>query len=137
MSPRRPSQHHSSLKVANLLAEGQKKAAEIDADREVQVASIALQIAQLEARERTEIMGKATADVERVKNEAEAKGAKMLVDALGSPAAYNKYIFAKNFEPTELRLIFAGPGTLWTDLKSFQDAAATKIIQPQAEPTGR
>ena len=38
-----------------------------------------------------------------MKNEAEAKGAKLLVDAFGSPQAYNQYIFAKNFEPTELK----------------------------------
>jgi len=30
-------------------------------------------------------------------------------------------------------MIFAGPGTFWTDLKSFQDAAASKVLQqPQA-----
>ena len=69
------------------------------------------------------------ADVNRLKAEAEAKGAKMLVDALGSPQAYNNYIFAKSFEPQELRLIFAGPGTFWTDLKNFQEVGASKMIQ--------
>ena len=110
------------------MAEGQKKAAEIDAQRELDVAAIELQIAALEAQ-RTQILGKAEADVERMKNDAEAKGAKMMVDAFGSPQAYNPYIFAKNFEPTDIRLIFAGPGTFWTDLKSFQDTSAAKILQ--------
>lgn len=118
----------TNVLVANLLAESAKKAAEIDAQRELDVASINLEIAQLDAK-RVEILGKAGADVERLKNEAQAKGAKLLVDALGSPQAYNKYTFAKNFQPTELRLIFAGPGTFWTDLKSFQDIGAAKVVQ--------
>lgn len=118
----------SNVLVADTLAKGQKAAAEIDAQRDVDVAQVNLQIAQLDAQ-RVEIMGKATAQVEQLRNDAEAKGAKMLVDALGSPAAYNKYIFAKNFEPRELKLIFAGPGTFWTDLKSFQEIGATRIIQ--------
>jgi hypothetical protein len=118
----------TGIKVANLLADGQKQAAEIGAQRDVEVAKIELQIAQLDAQ-RTQILGKADADVVRLKAESEAKGAKMLVDALGSPQAYNNYIFAKNFEPKELRLIFAGPGTFWTDLKSFQDIGAGEVIK--------
>jgi hypothetical protein len=119
----------TNVKVANILADGQKKAAETDAQRQLDVATIELQIATLEAKT-TQIIGKAKADVERMKNDAEAKGAMMLVQALGSPQAYNAYTFAKNFEPKEIRLIFAGPGTLWTDLKNFQDIGAAKILQP-------
>jgi hypothetical protein len=126
----------TNVKVANIMATGQKKAAEIDAAREVQVAAIEQQIAALDGQ-RTQIMGKANADVERLKNEAEAKGAKMLVDAFGSPAAYNQYIFAKNFQPTDLRLIFAGPGTFWTDLKSFQEVGASRMLEQQQAPARR
>lgn len=120
----------TNVKVANILATGTKKAAEIDAAREVQVATIEQQIAALDAQ-RTQIMGKAGADVDRLKNEAEARGAKLLVDAFGSPAAYNQYIFAKSFQPQDLRLIFAGPGTFWTDLKSFQEIGASQVLEKQ------
>jgi hypothetical protein len=68
-----------------------------------------------------------------MKNEADAKGAKLLVDALGSPQAYNQYIFAKGFEPTDLRLIFAGPGTFWTDLKTFEQVGAAKIVEQKSD----
>jgi hypothetical protein len=119
----------TGVKVANITADSQKKAAEIGAERDLAIASINLQVSQLEAQ-RTQILGKAKADVDRMRNEAEAKGAKMMVDALGSPQAYNQYIFAKNFQPTELRLIFAGQGTFWTDLKSFQEVGAVKMLQP-------
>ena len=76
-------------------------------------------------------LGKAAADVERLKKEAEAKGAKMMVDAFGSPQAYNQYVFAKSFQPQELRLIFAGPGTFWTDLKSFEQIGASQMVKQQ------
>jgi hypothetical protein len=56
----------------------------------------------------------------------------MLVDAFGTPQAYNQYIFAKNFEPQELRMIFAGPGTFWTDLKSFEQIGASQMIKKAA-----
>ena len=124
----------TKVKVADTLAQGQKKAAEIDAERELKVASIELEVAKLNAQ-RTEILGKAAADVEQMKRAAEAQGAKLLVEALGSPEAYNRYTFAKNFDPAEVRLIFAGPGTFWTDLKTFEQVGASKLIEQQPVPS--
>jgi hypothetical protein len=118
----------TGVKTATLKAEGEKTAAETAGETEVKVAEVQKQVADLEAQ-RIEIMGKAQSEVLRLKNEADAQGAKMLVDAFGSPESYNLYIFAKNFEPTDLHMIFAGPGTFWTDLKTFQDTAATKVLQ--------
>jgi regulator of protease activity HflC (stomatin/prohibitin superfamily) len=120
----------TKVKVADTLAQGQKKAAEIDAQRELTVSSVELEVAKLNAQ-RTEILGKAAADVEQMKQSAEAQGAKLLVDALGSPEAFNRYTFAKNFAPTDVRLIFAGPGTFWTDLKTFEQVGASKMIQQE------
>jgi hypothetical protein len=122
----------TGVKVANVTADAQKKAAEIDAQRDLEVATIQLEVARLDAQ-RNQILGKATADVERLKNEAEAKGARMLVEALGSPQAYNLYTFARHFAPKDLRLIFAGEGTFWTDLKSFQEVGATQVIKQGQE----
>jgi hypothetical protein len=126
----------TNVKVANIMAEGAKQAAEITAQRDLDVARINLEISKLDAQ-RTQILGKATAEVARMKNEAEAKGAKMLIDAFGTPQAYNSYIFAKNFDPKDLKLIFAGPGTFWTDLKTFEQIGGAQQIlqeQPQAAP---
>ena len=113
--------------VANVLAEGEKRAAEIDAQADLDVATIQQEVAQLDAQ-RTEILGQANADVERMKNEAEAKGYKLLVQALGSGHAYNLYTFARNFEPESIRLFFAGDGTFWTDLSRFEEAGAAKLL---------
>jgi hypothetical protein len=122
----------SKQKVANLIATGNKQSAEIGAQRELTVAEIEAQIADLDGQ-RTQILGKAGADVERLKKEAEAKGAKLMVDAFGSPQAYNQYVFANAFAPQELRLIFAGPGTFWTDLKTFEQIGASQMIKQQGE----
>ena len=113
--------------VANVQAEGEKKAAEIDAQAALEVAVIQQEVAKLEAK-RTEILGQARADVEQMKNEAEAKGYKMLVDAFGSPRAYNLYTFAEHFQPESIQLFFAGDGTFWTDLSRFQDIGAAKLL---------
>ena len=123
----------TNVKVANIMAEGAKKAAEIDAQRDLTIAKVNLEVSLLEAK-RTQILGKAQADVAKLKNEAEAKGAKMLVDAFGSPQAYNMYTFAKNFEPKDLRLIFAGPGTFWTDLKTFEQVGGASQVIDQTQP---
>jgi hypothetical protein len=121
----------TGVKVANIQADGAKQAAEISAQKDLDVASVDLDVARLDAQ-RTQILGKADADVARLKNDAEAAGNKMLIDAFGSSQAYNLYTFAKNFAPTDLHLIFAGNGTFWTDLKSFQEiGGANQIIQEQ------
>lgn len=114
--------------VANITAEGEKTAAETDASAALDVATIQEQVAQLDAQ-RIEILGKARTDVERLKKEAEAQGYRMMVDAFGSPRAFNLYTFAENFQPEEIRLFFAGDGTLWTDLSRFEEVGAARILQ--------
>ena len=65
----------------------------------------------------------------KMKNSAEAEGYRMLVDAFGSPEAYNLYTFAENFQPESIRLFYAGEGTFWTDLTRMEDASAAKILR--------
>jgi regulator of protease activity HflC (stomatin/prohibitin superfamily) len=117
----------SNVKVAQTMADGQKQAAQIAAQQELDVAAIQRQVAQLDAQ-RTEILGTANAQVTQMKSDAQAKGARLLVEALGSAQAYNLYTFAQNFQPTDLRLVFSGPGTFWTDLKSFQELGGAKMM---------
>lgn len=114
--------------VAQVLAEGEKKAAEIDAQAQLEVATVQEQVAKLDAQ-RIEILGLAGADVERFKKEAEAKGYEMLVSALGGGQAYNLFTFAENFQPESINLFFAGEGTFWTDLERFEELGAAKVLQ--------
>lgn len=123
-------------RVAEIAAEGRKRAEEINAQRDLEVARIERQIAELEAQ-KTVVLGKAEADVAELANQADADGKRMMVMALGSGRAYNLYTFAESFNPESVRLIFAGPGTFWTDLSRQQDAASLEILQDAGAPAGR
>ena len=90
------------------------------------------EVAKLEAR-RTEILGQANASVEKMKNEAEAEGYEMLVNAFGTGQAYNLYTFAENFKPESIHLFFAGEGTFWTDLSRFQELGAARLLEAKSE----
>lgn len=119
--------------TAGTLAEGEKQAAQIRAQADLEIATIQQQVAELDAQ-RIQILGQAKADVERMKKDADAQGYKMLVNAFGSAQAYNLYTFAENFQPQQIRLFFAGEGTLWTDLNKLEEVGATKLLKPQLTP---
>jgi hypothetical protein len=122
----------SRLKVAGIKAEGQKQAEEIRAARDLAVAKIEQEMALLES-ETTRVMGKAKAQVEQLKNQAEADGKRMMVQAFGNGNSYNLYTFAESFAPESIRLIFAGEGTFWTDLSRLQDAAALELLKQRPD----
>lgn len=123
-------------KVAELLADGAKQAAEIDAQRDLEVARLERQIAELDAA-KTRTLGTAGAKVQELANRAEADGKRMMVAAFGSGQAYNLYTFAESFDPESIRLIYAGEGTFWTDLSRLQDAAAMEVLKGGAEKSGQ
>lgn len=121
--------------VANIMAEGEKSAAEIDAEGGLEVATIQQEVAQYDAK-RVDMLGQARAAVEKMKNEAEAQGYELLVRAFGTGHAYNLYTFAQHFEPDSIQLFFAGDGTLWTDLSRIEQLGAAKLLRPKSEPHG-
>lgn len=118
----------SRVMVAGILAEGEKQAATIDAQAALEIAAIQQEVAKLDAQ-RIEILGRARADVEKLKKDAEAKGYQMLVEALGGGDAYNLYTFAENFRPESINLFYAGEGTFWTDLTRLEQVGAAKVIE--------
>jgi len=129
-------QAQTRKRVAEIMADGQRKAAEIEAQGRLTVASIDRDIALLEAQ-KTELLGKAAAEADRMKRQAESDGRRMLIEALGSGAAYNLYTFAKEFQPESIRLIYSGEGTFWTDLKRIEEIGAAKIVrEDKAKSTG-
>lgn len=123
-------QAQTRLKVAQIIADGDRRAAEIQAQGRLQVASIEQQIATIEA-EKTQVLGRAEADVEKLKRQADADGRTLLVEALGSGTSYNLYTFAQNFDPESIKLFFAGPGTFWTDLKRIEEIGAAQMLRPK------
>lgn len=122
----------SRVMVSNILADGEKQAATIDAKAALEVASIQQEVAKLDAR-RTEILGKARTDVDKMKNDAEAQGYELLVNAFGGGGAYNLYTFAENFKPESINLFYAGEGTFWTDLSRIEQVGAAKIIEEKSK----
>ena len=99
------------------LADGDRQAKGIDAETERLVAAIEKDTAILEANA-VEILGEAENKGKQLVEEAKAGRFKLAVEAFGTPAAYNNWIFATGLpEDVDLKLLYAGEGTLWTDMK--------------------
>ena len=115
--------------VAAVIAEGDKEAKEIEAETSRQVAEIDREIAELEAQ-KTVMLGEAEAGAKKMQEEAKAQKFQLAVEAFGTPAAYNKWEFAEGLPTTlDLQMLYAGEGTLWTDLKN-----ATPTIPLRSAP---
>jgi hypothetical protein len=127
--------------VANVMAEGQKTAKETEASTKKLVAQIDKQIAEFDAK-KTVMLGEAKATASKLQQEAEAQKFELAVSAFGDPAAYNRWEFAQGLpEPIDLRLFYAGEGTLWTDLKNIMPTlplatptSETPAVKPVAKP---
>jgi regulator of protease activity HflC (stomatin/prohibitin superfamily) len=115
-------------KVAEVGAEGEKKAKEIEAMTEKLRAEIDARSAAIDAQT-TRVLGEAKAQSVKLSKEAKAERLQLLVKAMGGPAPYERYIFAEGL-PADLRvgIFYAGPGTLWTDLKGFEQTMLGKLV---------
>src|SRR6516164_8991897 len=113
--------------VAEVEAEGEKKAREIEANTERLIAEIDAKTAAIAAQSTT-VVGQASARSTELVREAEADKFRQYVKALGGPEAYNRYVFAEGL-PAHLRLgvFYAGPGTFWTDLKGIEQTLLGKL----------
>ena len=101
----------------NTAAEREKAVNQIAAEGRLQVAELARQTASIRADTKRKI-GSAEAKVVELKGKAEGEGFAQQVAAAGGAADYNAMQFAKQLpERVKLSLIYAGNGTLWTDLE--------------------
>lgn len=113
---------------AGVMAEGEKEAKEIAAETERLIASIDRETAELNAQQ-TVLVGRATAEAKQMSAEATADKFRLAVQAFGSPSAFNKWEFAEQLPPTlDLKMFYAGEGTLWTDLESVQPTIPLKTL---------
>ena len=109
------------------LAEGNREAETIRAETRKLTAAIAKETAIIRA-ESDKVLGQAENEGKELIEEAKATQFKLAVEAFGSSAAYNNYIFATGLPDTiDLKLFYAGQGTLWTDSKNMS------VIVPQQE----
>ncbi len=113
--------------VAEVGATGEKKAKEIEATTEKLTAEIEAKSAAIEAQS-TRLLGQAKASSVKLAKEAKAERFQLLVKAMGGADSYGRYVFAEGLPPDlRLGIFYAGPGTLWTDLKGFEQTMLGKI----------
>ena len=66
------------------------------------------------------MLGEAENKGKQMVEEATADKFRLAVEAFGTPSAYNNWIFADGLpEDVDLKLVYAGQGTLWTDMKNL------------------
>ena len=118
-------------KLAKLNADALKTAAETAAETEKSLAEVDRKTAELN-RQATIAMGEATADAQKLMEEAKAGKLKLAVAAFGNAAAYSQWSFANGL-PDEIKLdmLYAGPGTFWTDLKGFTETMLSRQVQSE------
>lgn len=110
---------------AEKIADGEKIVGETQADTRKLIAAIDKETAEFKAQA-TLVLGQADADGKKLVAEAKASKFKFAVDAFGTPQAYNHWVFAQSLpDNIELKMLYAGPGTLWTDLRE-----AVRIMAP-------
>lgn len=120
--------------VAEVEAEGEKQAKEIEATTEKLIAEIDAKTASF-AAQTTTTLGEAAAKSIELVREAEADRFRQYVKALGSPDAYNRFVFAEGLsDKLRLGVFYAGPGTFWTDLKGFEQTLLGKIASETPTP---
>ncbi|HLP78316.1 MAG TPA: hypothetical protein VK327_15530, partial [Candidatus Paceibacterota bacterium] len=112
-----------------LTAEQQKEVNQIAAEARLKVAELARQTAIIRADTKRKLGGAEAAVVE-MKGKAEGEGYALQVAAAGTPADYSAMQFAKQLpEKIRLSLIYAGAGTLWTDLEKAGQAVPLELLK--------
>jgi hypothetical protein len=103
--------------VATVAAEMRKDVAEIQAQTKLRAAEIDLACAKIQAQI-TETRGEADVKARFAVENEEALGTRRRASALKDPSLWADLVFADSLNPNvNIRVIHAGEGTLWTDLK--------------------
>lgn len=117
----------------NLTAEQEKEVNQIAAEARLKVAELAQQTATIRANTKRKL-GSAEATVVELKGKAEGEGYALQVAAAGTPADFSAMQFARQLpDKVRLSLIYAGEGTLWTDLEKASQAAPLQLLKEVSE----
>ncbi len=115
------------------LAEGDREAKKIDAQTGRLVAAIDRETAELNAQA-VLVIGEAENLGKQLVEESRSDKFRLAVEAFGTPRAYNDWVFATGLpDDIELKLMYAGQGTLWTDMDNVGIRANLPIGQPPTE----
>ena len=115
---RREVDQETAKMVATIGAEMQKEVAQINAATKLKVAEIELEAAKVQAKI-TETKGEAEVKAKFAVENEEALGLKRRAAAFKDPSLWADLTFADALNPdVKIRVLHAGEGTLWTDLKN-------------------
>lgn len=94
------------------------------------VAAIEKETAALEV-EANKILGEAENKGTQMVEEAKSDRFHLAVKAFGTPQAYNNWIFASGLpDDVQLQLLYAGQGTLWTDMDKAKSNFGVRAMIP-------
>lgn len=112
--------------VATIGAQTKNEVATIQAEAQLEVATINLQKAAVQAQI-TQVQGEAKARSEFLVANEKALGEKLRAAVFQNPATLADLTFADKLNPgVGIRIIHAGEGTLWTDLKTLAPTVPVK-----------
>ncbi|MFO7936356.1 MAG: SPFH domain-containing protein [Kiritimatiellia bacterium] len=112
-------EQETEKEVATIAANTRKESAEIKAGADLEVAEINLKKAEVQA-EITRVSGEAEVQADFVVRNEEALGRRLRAQVFKDPAALAELRFVEELNPeVGIRIIHAGEGTLWTDLKNL------------------
>lgn len=124
-------------KLAKLTADARKRAAETAAETQKRLAEVDRKTAELD-RQATTALGEATAEAQKLMEQAKSGKFKLAVAAFGNAAAYSQWSFANGLpENVKLQMLYAGPGTFWTDLKGFTETMLSRQIPSGDAPQSK
>lgn len=116
------------------VADGDRQAKQMDAQTARQVAEIERATAELKAEAAT-LMAESQSKGQQMVEEAKAEKFGLAVKAFGNANAFNDWTFATGLpDDMELKFLYAGPGTLWTDSKDLGLRANLPIEQTPETP---
>ncbi len=104
--------------IAEIAAQQQQAVRLIAAQTDLEVAKLQLQRSELEAQ-RTKLKGETEVQVAFIRNNELAQGVELKAKTMGETGAMADLQLVEKLNPTmKLKVIYAGDGTMWTDLKN-------------------
>ena len=115
-------EQETQKKVATTVAQTKNEVATVQAETALEVAGIGLQRARITAQT-TQLQGETKVKAEFMVANEKAKGEQLRAAVFKDPAALADLVLTDKLNPEiGIKIIHAGPGTLWTDLKTFAPA---------------
>lgn len=123
---RKEVEQETDKKVATIVADTKRIVAQLEADTKLAVAELDLERARIEAKT-TQTLGEAQVKADFLVSNEEALGIRRRAEVFKQPATLADLTFVERLNPNlSIRLIHAGEGTLWTDLKAPSIAVPQK-----------